>query len=160
MKAFEFELVLKDSMTVLKDGFSPGGLVKQTVAFDVTEQEASSPLFAAALARAMEDFVQEHVKVTVVAVQPLELLPVHLSPAIIAEYDQRCVFTGNSDDDPFVPTTPGTHRLPRATLEAMLADAEHQGNLGGDGVEDMPAGTRRAYRCLHKQLSLRLGRCA
>lgn len=83
---------------------------------------------------------------------PTENLTVRVTPAIAEEYIARAVF-GGDDDWPLVPDEPGVHALPRATLVAMRADAEHQGNLHGDGVEEMPAGTRRAYRALYRQLT-------
>jgi hypothetical protein len=76
---------------------------------------------------------------------------VRLTQAIADEYLGRAVF-GGDDDWPFVPEEPGVHDLPRETLVAMRDDAEHQGNVHGDGVEYLPAGTRRAYRALYKKL--------
>lgn len=75
-----------------------------------------------------------------------------LTKAIVAEYNDREVFDGG-DKGPLVPTTPGIHDLPRETLIEMRFDAEHWGNINNDGVEDVPAGTRRAYRTLYRNLS-------
>lgn len=67
MKSFEMELVVKGSSTILKEGFSPGGVVKQTVTFDVSDEEAAKALFAVELHRKMEDFLRESVEVRLTA---------------------------------------------------------------------------------------------
>lgn len=61
--AFEMELVLKDCETVLAEGFLPGGLAKAVVTFKVTEEEANSAMFAAAVHAKGEEFLKEQVKV-------------------------------------------------------------------------------------------------
>lgn len=79
-------------------------------------------------------------------------MQVRLTKAIVAEYNDREVFDGD-EKGPFVPSIPGTHDLPRETLVEMQLDAEHWGNIHGDGVEDVPAGTRRVYRTLYSNLT-------
>lgn len=77
---------------------------------------------------------------------------VRLTATIADEYAKREVF-GGVGGWPRVPDEPGVHNLQRETVIAMRNDAEHQGDLNGNGVEEMPAGTRRAYRALYKQLT-------
>ncbi|CAE6821480.1 hypothetical protein R70006_06220 [Paraburkholderia domus] len=81
---------------------------------------------------------------------------VRISAAIQNEYDTRAVFGGGDEEWPEVPRTPGCHALPRATAQAMLDDALFNGD-SRHGPEEMPGGTRRAYRALAEQLQTLLG---
>lgn len=78
------------------------------------------------------------------------LVPVRISRTIVDEYCGRAVFGGDGEY-PLVPSSAGRHLLPRATAQAMLDDALFNGDAAG-GPEEMPAGTRRAYRALAGQL--------
>lgn len=101
-----------------------------------------------AVRRALLRECQRYIK----AVRPLiaGLVPVRISRSIIDEYAGRAVF-GGDDEYPLVPSTAGVHLLPRTTVQAMLDDAIFNGDAAG-GPEQMPAGTRRAYRALAVQL--------
>lgn len=59
----DMELVLKDSTTVLQDGFRPGGFLKQTASFRVPKSRLNSPLLVASLDRASRDFLENNVTV-------------------------------------------------------------------------------------------------
>ncbi len=63
MACFEIELILKDSTTVLKEGFSPGGFLKQSVRFEVSEEEAASPLFKTNLSQYARRFMEDNVRI-------------------------------------------------------------------------------------------------
>lgn len=78
------------------------------------------------------------------------LVPVRISRTIVDEYCGRAVFGGDGEY-PLVPASAGVHLLPRATAQAMLDDAIFNGDAAS-GPEEMPAGTRRAYRALARQL--------
>jgi hypothetical protein len=78
------------------------------------------------------------------------LMPVRVSATIVDEYVGRAVFGGDADY-PFVAPKAGVHLLPRETVQAMFDDAKFNADAAC-GPEEMPGGTRRAYRSLVKQL--------
>lgn len=100
----------------------------------------------------------QHVWPTKAGLDALQILKdssycvVSLNTAIVDEYNDREVFHGR-DDQPWVPERPGRYHLHRTTLAAMRDDAEHWGNINGDGVEDVTPGARRMYRALYSKLT-------
>lgn len=81
------------------------------------------------------------------------LLPVRLSTSVLNEYDDRCPECVPQ----WLRNVPaGVYWLERSDAEAMHADAVFNADAKG-GPEDMPAGTRAAYRALAAQLAKLLG---
>lgn len=76
-------------------------------------------------------------------------MKIRFSASISNDYDSRCVFNGG--DWPLVPDGPGLHDIPRETVLAVRDDAQHNGNVDGDGPDCMPPGLRRAYAALYRQ---------
>jgi len=60
---FIFELKLKGSKIVFKEGMNPGALVSQEVEYDVSEEEAKGGMFIKALLDQKEEFVEEFIEV-------------------------------------------------------------------------------------------------
>lgn len=75
-------------------------------------------------------------------------MKLRITPTIANEYDSRAVF-GGEDGWPLVPDGHGTFDLARATIEAILADAEFNGDP--KCVDEMPLPIGNAYRALAKQ---------
>ncbi len=84
-------------------------------------------------------------------------MKVRISATIDNEYSTRCVF-GGEGEWPFVEPGAGVQDLPRATVEAMLADADYNSDLRAQtiGPDDMPLPIYNAYMALKKQLTLLL----
>ena len=80
-----------------------------------------------------------------------QFVQVRVSPTIANEYDTRGVFGPDDADWPEVPGGAGVHSVPRATAQAMLADAEFNGDAR-QGPSEMPLAIGNAYRALAKQL--------
>lgn len=73
---------------------------------------------------------------------------VTISAAIVTEYEQRAL-----DVPPYDRINkPGRHTLSEEEARELVADCKHQGNIGGDWI-DNPPGTVRAYRALHKKIT-------
>lgn len=74
-------------------------------------------------------------------------MKIRITATIANEYESRAVF-GGEDGWPAVPDGAGTFDLPRSTIEAILADAEFNGN---PKCVDMPLAIGNAYRALARQ---------
>ena len=66
MKVYEMELVIKDCQTQFKEGFSPGGLVKQVVVLHVPNEAVESWRHLDAVDDAIKQFLRNTVEVRVV----------------------------------------------------------------------------------------------
>lgn len=84
-------------------------------------------------------------------IYPPRQVLVKLSSTMCFEYDTRGVFGPDDPEWPEVPAKPGRMTLPWSTAVAMLDDAEFNGD-SRHGPEEMPPGSRQAYRALAKQL--------
>jgi hypothetical protein len=81
-------------------------------------------------------------------------MKIRISLTIDNEYANRAVF-GGDEEWPLVPGGAGVKDLPRATVEAMLADAKFNSDRQCQtiGPNDMPLPVYNAYRSLAKQLT-------